>query len=115
MTIMRVNSDDLDFSDSECCIAYEGRPFSGVAFELDLNGCLINEMSYLYGLKDGLTLSWYPSGAKKSECHFLKDVAHGRLTEWFESGKVKTEALFEYGYCLKQDVWNENGELIESE
>jgi len=112
----RVNADDLDteFTEGGSLIyTWDGRPFTGVAFELNRDGNLVNETSYVDGIEDGVKKNWYANGQIKSISDIKWNRGHGNFTHWHENGEKKYEGVSELGHVLKKKEWTQSGELID--
>lgn len=66
------------------------------------------------GERNGLWISFYPSGKKWSEGEFTDGKADGKRVVWFENGQKRYEGQFTQGN--KTGVWkfwDENGGILE--
>ena len=111
--ILRVDYDELDISPDYTQYMYEGKPFTGIAFELWPNGRLRDEVNFVGGMKDGISRSWSESGVLLDEGKHFENWGHGIFREWYENGQLKREMEIELGILLHQRDWSETGELME--
>ena len=115
--VLRVNYDDLEADPEwiwESFYYFNGKPFTGVAYETFPDGQLWSEVEYVDGRAEGKCREWYLSGDLKYEGY---DGASKRYTwyfEWFEDGTRKEEKVLEWHKLIKHNIWNESGELISS-
>ena len=106
----RISIKNIDFNDYS--YLYHGVAFTGVAYENDSKGVLISEMSFVDGIQEGVSRSWYSSGAKKSEENFRYNGLNGLGQEWFENGKLKKRTVHELGILIESHEWDEDGHVI---
>jgi antitoxin component YwqK of YwqJK toxin-antitoxin module len=111
-TMIRVNFDNLDYTD-EGLHVWQGKPFTGIAYENFPNGQRQSEVTFIDGIKNGTTREWYPSGHLETEQHIVHGSKHGECREWFENGQLKIETTYEFGILVRKKVWNETGELVQ--
>ena len=92
---------------------FEGKPFTGVAFDVYSNGELRYEKGYKDSKRNGLSRSWYEeNGQLEYEINHKDGELDGLYRNWYENGQLD----FEYNYKDgKEDGlckgWYENGEL----
>ncbi len=103
----------IEFND-DYSYTYNGVLFTGIAYEIDAASHLIGEITFVNGVQEGLTRTWFPSGARQAERNLRRNAFHGPGLEWYESGKIKERTLHESGITLERDVWDEGGTLISS-
>lgn len=108
--MLRVELDDL-LDDGGGTYSYGGRLFSGVSFELFPDGSLWSETTFVDGHQEGVARTWYENGQLKSEGSFLGATLHGPSKEWFPDGQLKSASVCEYGICLEEKEWDDNGKL----
>jgi antitoxin component YwqK of YwqJK toxin-antitoxin module len=111
MKALKVNWDELYLTDDDILL-WQEKPFTGISVE-NIRGTLIGEDGYVNGLKHGLSKQWYPSGALKSERHYINGTPNG-TREWFENGNLKLERIFEFGFYVSEKVWDIDGNLTET-
>ncbi|WP_406642520.1 toxin-antitoxin system YwqK family antitoxin [Amycolatopsis sp. WGS_07] len=103
---------ELEF-DSDLIFTYQGRPFSGVAYE-ESQTLGRSEVSYCEGVQEGLARDWYPSGILKAETRFARNDRHGRYSEYDESGNLVEEGLCEYGILVRRTRFDSDGNAVSS-
>jgi antitoxin component YwqK of YwqJK toxin-antitoxin module len=108
---LRINENELDEGENGERL-WEGKPFTGIAFELHLNGNLAIEVEIENGIENGTVREWYPSGKLKLEASGKNGEPDKRITEWFENGNLKSEAIIHFGRQIKEKIWNEHDVLI---
>lgn len=125
--VLRINFEDFE-EDPETLwdiypLIWKGRPFTGVAFEIDSNGQIAIEEDIVDGYPDGYSREWYPSGQIKREhyakryasySHIKREDQFGWTKEWFENGVLKREVIRHFYVEIRDSMWNEQGELIYS-
>ena len=72
---------------------FEGKPFTGVAFDIHYNRQLKSEGNYKDGQRDGLYQEWYKNGQLLSEANYKDGQRDGLYQEWYENGE-KLESGF---------------------
>jgi antitoxin component YwqK of YwqJK toxin-antitoxin module len=107
----RIDIEDIDFDDY--IYYYEGKPYTGHAFELDDDGKLRSELTFFCGLPDGRWCDYYQNGNLSGEDYYKLGQSHGQNREWFPDGALKSEKVFEYGICTIEKQWDADGNLIE--
>src|SRR4028119_647670 len=85
---------------------------TGIGYELNSAGKLINETSYVDGREDGSEKIWYPNGQTESVIEVKWNRPHGKFQHWYEDGKIKDKGVCELGYVVKRKEWDKNGNLI---
>lgn len=108
MEFLNVPDDQVEIDDQLVC-RYQGRPFTGVVYELWPNGETRSEVSYLDGIQEGLARDWYDSGALESEATYKDGSLHGRMAEWNLDGMMQLEATYELGVLLEREERDERG------
>ena len=111
MSILRVLFDNLDFDVNQFAF-WEGKPFTGIAYDLMPDGHVWSELEYVDGREEGIGRTWYPSRQVKHDITYRHGGRHGPEREWFENGKLKSETIFEHTINVKKRVWDEQGNLI---
>ena len=117
-------------------LSYRGKPFTGQAFVLYLNGdtaksawyddgrqsgpmtCkypngqIAEQRLFINGKKEGVHNGWWPNGQRKFEYHFVNDEYEGAVTEWGENGKVFRLFHYENGHeSGSQKMWWNDGTI----
>jgi antitoxin component YwqK of YwqJK toxin-antitoxin module len=111
--ILRVNIDDLvDEYPGGTFITLQGKPFTGIGFEMTDDGHMIREVTYIEGIENGPERSWHWNGKLESEGESKWNRCHGFFKEWYESGKLKAEGLIELGCLIWRKEWDEESNLI---
>lgn len=67
-----------------------GKPFTGLLYELDMNGVLRYYQYYKDGFGDGEYVTFYDSGAVASYCIMKGFAFVGKIYEWHRNGKLKS-------------------------
>lgn len=93
-------------------VLHQGSPFTGIAYELYLNGSPCHEASYRDGLPHGYWRDWYPSGQLKFESECLAGLKHGKTTRWYESGAVHIASEYEFGIETRYLEQSEQGKKL---
>lgn len=106
----RIDIEDIDFDDY--VYYYEGKPYTGVAYELDGDGELRSELTFFCGLPEGRWCDYYENGNLCGEDFYKLGLSHGQNREWHPDGTLKKEKWFEYGICTSAKEWDADGNLI---
>jgi len=76
---------------------------------------LLRREKHAEGIPHGRWTSWYPSGQKRQETHFVGGELHGRARTWHENGQLATEVHFREGIRHGMfQKWDTDGKLIAS-
>lgn len=111
IAVQRVNTDYIELS-QEGVYSWEGLPYSGVGYELTVDGALWSEMEFRNGIQHGTTREYFRSGRAKREAHYENSYLHGFVREWDESGTLQREEEYELGICLRRKVRGVSGDLV---
>ena len=111
--MLRIDADELELTDDGLTLLYDGNPFTGVAFESNAKGVLVDEAEYIDGQLWGTARLWSDSGVLISERALACNAAHGVSREWYGSGALKRVSEHELGILLKRITYAENGEVTE--
>jgi antitoxin component YwqK of YwqJK toxin-antitoxin module len=106
-----IDDDDLYLAE-DGSYEYQDQPFTGMARHRTRSGAVVSEIEYANGLQDGLARYWYPSGEPLGEEHFRANGRTGLSREWYPTGQLKRETLFEHSVRVREQQWNERGELM---
>ena len=109
--MLRKNYDELDV-DVDGMYFWEGKPFTGTAYELHDNTQVWSEVEMIEGMPNGEVREWFPSGKLKMEGYGKLGERESWSREWFENGTLKRESISENNRRIKELIWNEQGELI---
>ena len=91
----------------------QGKPFTGLTYEVYPNGNLIYYCYYKNGFKDGDFIEFYSDGKIKSIQYMKRGTISGVESIWYNNGVLKSETKYEYGVCLTFKEWDEKGNLID--
>jgi antitoxin component YwqK of YwqJK toxin-antitoxin module len=111
--VLRIDESELELSEDGLIVLYDGKPFTGVAFETNASGVLIDEAEYVAGQLSGTARLWSDSGVLISERALTANAAHGVSREWYGSGALKSVSEHELGILLKRTRYAESGEVTE--
>jgi antitoxin component YwqK of YwqJK toxin-antitoxin module len=109
----RVRYDDVEFDDQLALV--DGRPFTGIIFDLFPDGRTAAEYQYREGLPEGLQREWHRSGGLKKEAVAVRGHGSSEVKEWFESGQLKSVSRAEFGWLTHVTEWREDGALVKDE
>ncbi|WP_371367096.1 Putative antitoxin YwqK [Sporomusa rhizae] len=90
----------------------EGKPFTGLSYELYDNGMLTHYCYFVDGFKHGDYIEFYKNGNIKSRQYMKYGTIRGKEETWYESGEIKSVAEYEFGICLSCKEWDKKGDLI---
>ncbi len=96
-------------------LTYDGRLFTGIAYEKDPQGRLISLSGYQNGRACGPLRTWYPSGQIEQEQYYRSGSLHGPWREWYPDGRPRLDAYHEHGHIVRSKRWGEDGTLVENE
>jgi hypothetical protein len=106
----RVHFDELEL-DQEHRTTWQGRRFTGVAFDLYPNGKTWSEVSFVEGHRHGPIRVWFPSGQQKIESACWNGGRHGRSRAWNEAGRLQAEATYELGVLVVERTFDDAGNV----
>ncbi|MBW3502426.1 toxin-antitoxin system YwqK family antitoxin [Janthinobacterium sp. NKUCC08_JDC] len=112
--MFRIDYEELNPSDDFLVMHYDGKPFTGIAFENDENGVLVTETGFIEGQKNGVSREWSNSGDLIREEWFALNSLHGPSREWHDNGSIKIDSLYELGICINKKEWDKNGNIIKN-
>ncbi|MDD2229919.1 MAG: hypothetical protein PHY48_10960 [Candidatus Cloacimonetes bacterium] len=101
--------DAVSFSDLELEIdlhMYQGKPFSGVAYERFTPTQLSRAVSYTDGLQNGLMLLWYPDGSPQMSAYYRDGMLNGRFLGWYQNGGIIYDMVLNRGAYVGDNVTN---------
>ena len=110
--MVQVKLDDLEIDTWGEYYEWQGKPFTGIAYDLYSNGQKCIEIEVVDGFEEGAVRQWYSSGEIKLEGSGKFGEPFTWSKEWFENGVLKRETLAEFHIRVKETVWNENGQII---
>ena len=114
----RVLIDELTIkgTDDKPMIYFEGKAFTGVAFDVYENGQLAREINFKDGKQDGLAQEWHSNGQLYYAINFKDGKEDGLAQEWYDNGQLHREINLKDGKedGLEQE-WDENGQLLREE
>ena len=87
-------------TDDKPTMYFEGKPFTGVAFDIWEDGQLHYEVTYKDGYLDGLGQNWYKNGQLQYEGTFKDGKKDGLHQEWYENGQLKEERTYNDGALI---------------
>jgi antitoxin component YwqK of YwqJK toxin-antitoxin module len=104
MKYKRINEEDLDFSlVNDNFFEYEGKPFTGVAYECGSVGNILSETCVLNGLRHGHVRIWDAEGGIIEETYYRKNVKFGLKRVLNIRGDTKKNIL-----CFDGEEYNYN-------
>ena len=104
--------------DEECEPLYDkspalgGKPFTGLLYELDIEGNLRYYQYYKDGFGDGEYVTFYDNGAVASHCIMEGFSFVGKLHKWYRNGRLK--CFYEKGKnrrYIRTIKFDENGNV----
>lgn len=109
---IRINYDELDVSDDGQLHTYDDKPFTGIAYEEDHGGRLLAEDSFVGGVRNGASLTYYPTGNLQAEENLQGGGLEGLCRYWYENGQLRAEKIYDkHSILVKERTWNDSGEL----
>lgn len=76
---------------------YQGKAFSGIAFERFDTKQLSRVVFYQNGVQEGLTLLWYPDGSPQMSAVYRAGALNGRFQGWYHNGSVIYDMMINNG------------------
>ncbi|WP_410983074.1 toxin-antitoxin system YwqK family antitoxin [Bacillus cereus] len=89
-----------------------GKPFTGLAYELYDNGNLMYYTNYVKGFIESELIEFYKNGNLKSVKNFILGQCNGIERVWYESEALKFEGEYKFGIALHYVEWDEEGGSI---
>lgn len=89
-----------------------GKPFTGLAYELYENGNLIYYTNYVNGFIEGELIEFYKNGNLKSVKNLIHGQSNGTERIWYEIGELKFEGEYKFGITLHYIEWDTEGHII---
>jgi len=110
----RVHIDDIQENKEAKMLFDQGKPFTGITYDVYSNGQLSFELEIKDGKRNGLYQAWYENGQWHLKGTYKDAKLDGLLQEWYENGQLLLQATFKDDELngLYQE-WDENGTLIE--
>jgi antitoxin component YwqK of YwqJK toxin-antitoxin module len=113
MTRINVNELDDEYNHAGSLVMmWQGQPFTGIAFQMSLQGTLWCEQAYVEGTLHGISKEWYLNGQLKSQTAYKWNRIHGRDQELYGGGQPKFNSFYELGILLSEQLWDEHGNLV---
>lgn len=92
-----------------------GKPFTGIAYEVDSNNKMVYYTFYKNGFQHGLNCEFYKNGNLKKEETYIHGLICGKSVSWYENGKVRSISEMELSIPITYQEWDESGNLIKNE
>jgi antitoxin component YwqK of YwqJK toxin-antitoxin module len=92
---LRVPDAELDFG-PDLVIHYQGRPFTGVSYEVMEDGTR-SELTYEDGCQQGPARDWDASGRLRAEEFWRGNLRHGPSRTYDQSGAAISEQWWDHG------------------
>lgn len=89
-----------------------GIPLEGILYEKYSNGLLNYYSYYSNGIPNGQRVRFYESGKLKSYCIMDTGTIDGEHIEWYENGNIKLNEFCKYGFVLRMQEFDADGNLI---
>lgn len=109
---VRVRDDELVF-DEHGRATWDGKPFTGVAWESPSGDMFMSEVQYQDGLDHGVSVDWYEEGRMASRQMNRYATKHGTEEEWYRDGTRRLFATWDNGVRVKLARWDAAGALVE--
>lgn len=113
--MLKININDpelVNLDDYTPFYEYRGELFTGIIYEENEEGKIIEEQSFLKGQLHGVSRSWMGEGILMVEEFFEEGKLHGLHRSWNEEGNLLQSILFEKGEALEYKKYSEEGKLI---
>jgi antitoxin component YwqK of YwqJK toxin-antitoxin module len=108
--MLRIDFELLDYEPHHAQITYEGKPFTGIVFEVDKQGLLM-EQNCLEGQFHGLKLTYFQNKKINTESYVHYGLAHGTSRVWDINGQLICEQFYLVGVYIYGRFW-QNGTLV---
>jgi antitoxin component YwqK of YwqJK toxin-antitoxin module len=109
---MRVSLELLEYDDDVRTL--DGKPFTGIGFDVYPDGQLRSEVPYIEGFAEGIYREWHPNGVLKEEWQACHGCAEGIVKTWHDNGVIRSEEEVQFGAELAFDEWDREGRHIAS-
>ena len=80
---------------------FEGKPFTGVSFDIDSNGQLRYEGTFKDGEKNGLSQWWWENGQLNIKSTYKDGKKDGLYEGWDDNGQKHSEFYYKDGVIIK--------------
>jgi hypothetical protein len=104
----RVDIDELEVPDGSTHLL-NGKPFTGVGYENDLDGRLVSEISFVDGIQTGPARDFDPQGNVVLEENYRGGQKHGRSRRWTSDGVLVADELYEFSTVVSGTYWDDLG------
>ena len=108
------NCVDYQYVQDRNGVAYlpnQEKPFTGIMTCINPDDKQkVYQVTYKDGIENGIAISWYENGQKKSKVNYINKNKNGEATKWFENGQRKS--IQDYKDDTKHGkkiTWYENG------
>jgi antitoxin component YwqK of YwqJK toxin-antitoxin module len=112
MTQHRIHFDDLILADDQST-HWQGRPFTGTAYETNARGVVIEVLPFVDGLEQGVAREWSDSGQLKAESARAFGSRHGVTRTWHDNGQLESEGDYRYSVKVRERRFARDGALLE--
>ena len=87
-------------TDDKPTMYFEGKPFTGVAFDIWEDGQLHYEGTYKDGKQDGLFQTWYDNGQLAIRQNYKDGKYDGLFQSWYKNGQLEYERNYKDGVII---------------
>ncbi len=108
----RVNFDELEDPGRGQLLRADQSPFTGIAFELSGSGELVCEVSYVDGIREGITKEYFPNGSVESQDAYSNGSKHGDCWRWDGAGRKRLREVYEHSILVEAQEWDAQGSLV---
>ncbi|MGC3969152.1 MAG: hypothetical protein QM775_17840 [Pirellulales bacterium] len=107
---MRVSVELLEYDDDVRTL--DGKPFSGIGFELYPDGRLRFEVPFSEGFAEGIYQEWHRNGLLKEQWQARRGCAEGTIKSWHDNGVLHSIKEVEYGAEIVYEEWDRDGRQV---
>lgn len=102
-------------SETDSLTTYQGKPFSGLAYELHPKGKISFVKSFRRGIQHGQMMVWYPDGAPQLHASYHAGSPHGRFLGWYANGAVLYNLVLNRGKLGADSILDNDDSRAQSE
>lgn len=92
-----------------------GELFDGIAYEMYDEEHIYSATIYHKGLKDGLSLAWYPDGKPMMRASYAAGAPNGRFQGWYQNGAILYDIFLNKGKFAMDNLLEEDDSRLQSE
>jgi antitoxin component YwqK of YwqJK toxin-antitoxin module len=104
----RINYDELVKEDDNI-MYYQGKPFTGIVFDMWNKKQVKNEANFVNGKLEGKGTGYYESGVVNWKGNYLDGKLKGKVTSYYKSGNIYSEGNYVSDKLISEKCIDEDG------